>query len=84
MIKISVLISIFYSIYALATPKDVEVWFLTIEPDSKNSVLLKMIDPDIKKSKKYALKDCVPMGDGCFHPQDGYIEDESKKKKGWF
>ena len=52
MIKISALISIFYSIYALATPKDVEVWFLTIEPDSKNSVLLKMIDPDIKKSKK--------------------------------
>ena len=81
LIIISALISIFYSIYALATPKDVEVWFITMEPDSKNSVLLKMINPEIKNSKKYALKDCIPMGDGCFHPQDGYIEDESKKKK---
>ncbi len=65
----------------MATPKEVEVWFLTMEPETKTSVLIRNLIPEIKKSKAYALKDCLPMGDGCFHPQDGYIEDESKKKK---
>ncbi|OFZ46022.1 MAG: hypothetical protein A2381_00495 [Bdellovibrionales bacterium RIFOXYB1_FULL_37_110] len=81
MIILSTLISIFCSAYVFATPKDVEVWFLTLETDSKMSMLLKMINPEMISSKKYVLRDCIPMGDGCFHPQDGYIEDESKKKK---
>ena len=52
MIILSTLISIFCSAYVFATPKDVEVWFLTLETDSKMSMLLKMINPEMYDAKQ--------------------------------
>jgi hypothetical protein len=59
-----------------ATPLKIEMIFLSNE----NKVsLLKTIDSiiDLKKYKSFSQVDmakCVPMGEGCFHPQLGYIE----------
>lgn len=66
-----------------ATPKKIEMIFLSPE---KISFLIKQLDEyqSMKKSKIYAQNDldhCVPMGEGCFHPQYGYIEKEVEQKK---
>lgn len=61
----------------MATPKKIEMIFLS---PLKTSALLKMIEQinfyqEIKKvAQNESLEGCQPMGDGCFHPQYGYIE----------
>lgn len=61
---------------ALATPQKIEMIFLSPQ---KVSMLLEQLDKMniMKTSKSYAQDvsaNCVPMGDGCFNPQYGYIE----------
>lgn len=74
--KIALICLFQISIFAL--PKKLEVIFLS--PDKKAS-LLHFIQENQKKFLATAEKekDCVPMGDGCFHPQRGYIEGDSGK-----
>ena len=61
---------------SFATPLKIEMIFLS---PLKVSMILEQLDimNAVKLSKKYTLMDrdnCVPMGDGCFHPQLGYLE----------
>lgn len=66
---------ILYSKMGMATPKYIEVWFL-----SRDAVA--MLQKQINRSKKITqltliaqnFKNCAPMGEGCFHPQLGFIE----------
>ncbi len=67
---------------AMATPQKIEMIFLSPE---KISMLLEQLDKlDTTKMYKHIaqadMDNCVPMGDGCFHPQYGYIEKKSEKK----
>lgn len=66
-----------------AIPDHIEVIFLS---PPKVSQLLKVIEHEgqiplsvltAQASENY---DCVPMGDGCFHPQLGFIEDDDSIK----
>ncbi len=75
--KIIISIMLVISSFAYATPKKIEMIFLS---PSKTSALLETIDHlnfyyEIKKvAQAENLEGCQPMGDGCFHPQLGYIE----------
>lgn len=65
-----------------ATPKKIEMIFLS---PAKISMLLEQLDKmDTTMMSKYVaqadMEHCVPMGDGCFHPQYGYMEKKSEKK----
>lgn len=58
-----------------ATPQKIEMIFLS---PNKKAALFQLLD-QYKKIKMAAYtaqtdEKCVPMGDGCFHPQLGYIE----------
>ena len=61
----------------LAAPKDVEVWFLSEPMDATVNML---IDKHQEFRFFQALAEnethykCIPMGDGCFHPQTGYVD----------
>jgi hypothetical protein len=69
--------ALFHSAYA--TPQKIEMIFLSPQ---KVSMLLEQLDKLEKKSSpkfstKYSqadMENCVPMGDGCFHPQMGFVE----------
>lgn len=75
--KICLSLAILLSFEVSADPQKIEMIFLSPQ---KVSQLLELIDR--QKSQSYAglltLADqdaaCVPMGDGCFHPQFGYME----------
>ncbi len=61
---------------ASATPKKIEMIFLSPQ---KVSMIIELLDKyDVmKRSLNLAQNDmenCMPMGEGCFHPQYGYIE----------
>lgn len=63
-----------------AAPLKMEMIFLSPE---KISMILEQLDRynHMKVSQRLTqndLSNCVPMGDGCFHPQLGYIEKENK------
>jgi hypothetical protein len=83
MIKNQMLIFFFiFTSSAWATPKKIEMIFLS---PPKTAAILEMIDKIemIKKYKKYTeldMTNCTPMGDGCFHPQYGYIEKSEAPK----
>jgi hypothetical protein len=68
---------------AQATPKKIEMIFLSAH---KVSQLMKTIQEQ-SGYKKYSLlsqtadDNCVPMGEGCFHPQLGYIEKKPEAGK---
>lgn len=85
--KIFVLLLISCSFAALATPKKVVGWYLG-EP--KTAAALEQFIFLAKLTQNDSSYDCVPMGDGCFHPQLGYLPnkptviketDEQKKEK---
>lgn len=75
--KLILLIFLFTITNAMATPKSVEVWFLSIDKTS----FLDSILPQIKYSKKTAQNyQCQPMGEYCFDPQIGlYKKDDSQQ-----
>ena len=61
---------------SFATPQKIEMIFLS---PMKVSMILEQLDimNASKMSGKYTMlgsSNCVPMGDGCFHPQNGYME----------
>jgi hypothetical protein len=73
-----VLFSLAISSAVMATPQKIEMIFLS---QGKISQLLKYLD---KNEESNAMKiltqneqtyqdNCIPMGDGCFHPQYGYL-----------
>jgi hypothetical protein len=73
------LIAILITAYTFATPRVVEVYFLS---EVKKETSYKLLEDKFKAFKLTAQVDmskCVPMGDGCFHPQVGYIEGDSGK-----
>lgn len=62
--------------FAMATPQKMEMIFLSPQ---KVSMILELLDKYevMKMSANLAqadMENCTPMGDGCFHPQYGYIE----------
>jgi hypothetical protein len=65
-----------------AAPQKIEMVFLS--PDKKVS-LIQLIDQmqNLQKYKKISeneMENCVPMGDGCFHPQLGFIQKSDMEK----
>ena len=59
---------------SFALPKSVEFIFLASKKESKQTM-------SVKEFRKIAqADDCVPMGDGCFHPQHGFIEKKPSAK----
>ncbi len=63
------------SVYAL--PDTVE--FIFISP-AKKSALIDLLNFKTKTFQAVAENDdCIPMGDGCFDPQTGYVEGKSGK-----
>ena len=62
-----------------ATPKNIQMWFLKESALKNLQTFIESTYPPFVKSKYFAESayNCVPMGDGCFHPQLGFIE--SKK-----
>lgn len=73
------LIVLLMSAQTWATPQKIEMIFLSPQ---KVSQLLQLIDKQNDSAKTHALlsqadidlTNCMPMGDGCFDPQYGYIE----------
>jgi len=80
--SISIFISLFIGLngeFAFANPQKMEMIFLSPAKVSMMLDILKKYD-QFKFSYPVAQADmekCVPMGDGCFHPQLGYIENKS-------
>mgnify|MGYP000277129891 FL=1 len=72
-----------FTVKSFALPDHVHFFF--ISPDSV-SLIEEIGDGEIKYSKLSAENifdedhKCIKMGDGCFNPQVGFIEDESLKK----
>lgn len=62
---------------AHATPRSVEFWFFSAEPGMADG-LIKRITAGPLLTQNF---DCVPMGEGCFHPQLGYISEGEEKKQ---
>jgi hypothetical protein len=76
MIKLFLIILLMVPVLSHATPKKIEMIFLSPQ---KISMLIEQLDhfDQMKMTTMIAQIDmdkCVPMGDGCFHPQYGYIE----------
>ncbi len=64
-----------------ARPDIVEVWFLTAP---SHAFLKELKDPAMVQffSKKIVARtdECIVMGDGCFHPQFGFLEGDAMKE----
>ena len=83
--KILLLFSVsLFSVASFATPEKLEVIFLSHSYVNQIHELLKpkfrFYKHNVVIAMEEAKKNCVPMGDGCFHPQYGFIEDETKEK----
>ncbi len=80
--KIYLLILI-YSLSVFAEPEKVEMIFLT--PKKLHSLIESINNFEkLKVGQKIAaneMEGCAPMGDGCFHPQYGYIENSEVKSE---
>jgi uncharacterized protein YlxP (DUF503 family) len=66
-----------------ATPRKIEMIFLSPE---KVSMILELLDKyEVMKMSSHLsqneMDNCVPMGDGCFNPQYGYIEKKVETPK---
>jgi hypothetical protein len=60
---------------AFATPKTLEVWFLSVD----KTAFIDSIIPKIKYSKLTAQYQCQKIGDYCFDPQIGLYKKENDK-----
>lgn len=76
------LVMLLQSSLLFATPQKIEMIFLS---PNKKAALLQLLDQykQLKMAAYTAQADdkCVPMGDGCFHPQLGYIEKKPEAPK---
>ena len=57
-----------------ATPVTIDVIFLSEEKKETSYHILDSFNKKIFMSTAEGKSKCVPMGDGCFHPQLGYVE----------
>lgn len=81
-----VVASLFLPAVSMATPQKIEMIFLS---PAKVTMILEQLDRNntLLMKTKFAQNgsdNCVPMGEGCFHPQYGYmekVEDASMKPK---
>jgi hypothetical protein len=62
-----------------ALPKKVDIIFLSAKKTAGLEELTKDKYPIVFRALAQNDDKCVPMGDGCFHPQLGYIEGKSGK-----
>lgn len=83
MIKTQIALALVFLIVgrgAQATPEKITVFFLS---EQKRAAVLHLLDHFEQWPKPVHVAEsnfnCVPMGDGCFHPQLGYIEDKPAK-----
>jgi len=76
--KILFLIFLTLSISAKATPQKIEMIFLSPSKVSELMELIKKNNLDYSKgilsqNDETYIDNCIPMGEGCFHPQYGYL-----------
>lgn len=69
---------LFFSFQAFATPQKIEMIFLSPQKTAQLLELIEKKDSEkllslLTQNDQTYLDNCVPMGDGCFHPQYGYI-----------
>lgn len=64
---------------AYALPKQVDIIFLAAKKTAHLKELTKDQFPIVLRALAQNDEKCLPMGDGCFHPQLGYIEGKSGK-----
>ena len=81
--KTLVLVFLFNTDLAFANPQKMEMIFLS---PKKISMLQDALERygQMKNSTYFAqaeMEKCVPMGDGCFHPQLGYMEKKESSKE---
>ena len=76
-----------YSASLVAAPKSIKVIFLA-RPDSQvfiksyiNSLFTPLFSEEYAQMDISNRAECIPYGEGCFHPQYGYIESEEKAYK---
>ncbi|OIQ15665.1 MAG: hypothetical protein BM556_17050 [Bacteriovorax sp. MedPE-SWde] len=62
-----------------ALPKKVDIIFLSASKTADLKILTNEKYPIVFRSIAMNKDNCVPMGDGCFHPQLGFIEGKSEK-----
>ncbi|EQC45964.1 hypothetical protein, partial [Bacteriovorax sp. DB6_IX] len=62
---------------AYALPKQVDIIFLAAKKTAHLKELTKDQFPIVLRALAQNDEKCLPMGDGCFHPQLGYIEGKS-------
>jgi hypothetical protein len=82
MMKLLAFITFMFASSAFATPQKLEMIFLS---PKKVSMIIEMLDryQVFKHSRAIAqngMENCTPMGDGCFHPQLGFIEKSVDEK----
>ena len=76
---ICLFLMILFSLNAQATPQKIQMIFLS---PGKVSMLLELIDKNqsakaltlLSQNDQSYVDNCIPMGEGCFHPQYGYID----------
>jgi hypothetical protein len=76
-----VLFTFLISTSAFALPEKIEFIFLSREKTASLIDYIKqkeIIQTYQATAENVAGHDCVPMGDGCFHPQLGFIDDPTK------
>ncbi len=76
------LIAFLFSLAAMAEPEYVEIWFLSEKRTTYNLDLMPV--RALAKVSLYVPENipCTPFGDGCFHPQYGYFDKETRKTFG--
>ena len=69
--NLALLTTLLLSFNLFATPKKVEFWFLS---PTQSPLFNSMFKKNINTTNIKVAFNCVPMGDGCFHPQHGYTD----------
>ncbi len=83
MVRLVFLIALFTTFECLAEARQVRVYFLS-RPDLKKTSLYPMEGGPrfsfslMAQTDTFKEAECEPFGEGCFHPQLGYIEDQKK------
>ncbi len=78
--KIVTILCFLLSISLCADPERIDVYFLSRPDAAINLYITNLVFKGLFAQSNFE-DDCVPMGDGCFHPQLGYIEDDGSAKK---
>lgn len=71
--------TLIYAMPSWATPEKVEIIFLS-EPKTTSYIEQKVWHILGQVAQNDWKKDCVPTGDGCFHPQMGYVPSDGPER----